>query len=764
MYKRTAAFWPLIVLPILSLPSRASAQTVPPAAGERMAEASAPERRWPLVVESGDESITVYQPQLESFKGDKLTARAAVSIEKKGQPEPTFGAMWIESRVSTDRVARTVDILEINVIRARFPDADQPSEKTLTEALRRGLTGRSMTLSLDQLLAMLATVEKEQKTDEDLRTQPPKIEFRSHPAVLVQYDGAPRLTPVADSELMRAVNTPFLVLLDPATKTYYLKGAGQWFSASDALGPYQDAKQVPAAARAIAEKGGYTDPNEPTSAAGAEALEIVTATEPTELIWTDGSPEMSTITGTDLLYVVNTDGDVFVMIESQNMYVLLSGRWYTARHREGPWTYVAPDKLPDDFKHIPPGSEKGDVLAHVAGTEPAKDALLDSYVPQTAAIDRKKVEKPNVAYDGEPRFEPVEGTSITYAANTPYAVLKVEKSYYCCDNAVWYVSTAAIGPWEVCDTVPQVIYALPPSCPIYPVKYVYVYESTPEIVYCGYTPGYVGCYPYHGVVVFGTGYVYPGWFGAVYYPRPQTFGFCAHYNAYTGNWGFSVGVHGPNGWLGFHAGTYGWAAAGVGPHGAFVAGGWWGCGGYRSVDFNRNVNIHATGYGVHGNVVDPGQFPWHEHNVYDRRQDVRHDTGHEPVAARRDGQPGTPAGAREGGEFGRGGRPNDVFTDRDGNVYRKTLDGWETRDQGRWTPSDRSGTAQRPGAAERPAQQDRPAARPANQNWDQQRQNLDRESRARAAGQYRPQTYQRQTPPSRGGDFRGGGGGRGGRR
>lgn len=765
MITRMAVLWSMALILTPVPQSGAQAPPAQSSAGDSTPSAAAGQR-WPIEVESGTDQITIYAPQLESFKGDTLKVRAAVSIQKKGQEEPTFGAMWIESRVSTDRVARTVSILEINVTRVRFPDADQPSEQTLTEALRRGVAGRSMTLSLDQLLAMLAVVEKEQKADENLRTEPPKIAFRSHPAVLLQYDGAPRLVSVPDTDFMRAVNTPFLVLLDPATKTYYLKGAGQWFSAPDALGPFQDAKQVPPAARTIAEKGGYADPNEPAPGANEEAVEIVTATEPTELIWSHGPAEMGTIAGTDLLYVVNSDADVFMKIGSQDLYVLLSGRWYTAQHREGPWTYVAADKLPEDFKRIPPGSVKGDVLAHVAGTEPASDALLDSYVPQTAAIDRKKVAKPQVEYDGEPRFEPVEGTSMTYAVNTPYSVLKVEQSYYCCDDAVWYVSSAPIGPWEVCDLVPPAIDTLPPSCPVYPVKYVYVYESTPDVVYCGYTPGYVGCYTYHGAVVFGTGYVYPAWVGTAYYPRPRTFGFCAHYNAYTGNWGFSVGVSGPRGWLGFHAGTYGWVAAGVGRHGAFAAGGWWGCGGYRNVDFNRNVNIHATGLDVHGNVIDPDRFRGHEHNVYDRRQDVRQDLIREPVAARRDGQPGTPAGVRERAEasgYGRGGRPNDVFADREGNVYRQTLDGWETRDQGRWTPPDRGAGVQRPGIPDRPAPQDRPTARPANQNWEQQRQNLERESRARAAGQSRPQTYQ-PTPSARGGGVRGGGGGRGGRR
>ena len=37
-------------------------------------------------------------------------------------------------------------------------------------------------------------------------------------------DGDPKLLPLPKSPLMRVANTPFLMLYDPASKTYYLKG------------------------------------------------------------------------------------------------------------------------------------------------------------------------------------------------------------------------------------------------------------------------------------------------------------------------------------------------------------------------------------------------------------------------------------------------------------------------------------------------------------------------------------------------------------
>ena len=94
---------------------------------------------------------------------------------------------------------------------------------------------------------------------------------------------------------------------------------------------------------------------------------------------------------------------------------------------------------------------------------------------------------------------------------------------------------------------------IPPSNPVYNVKYVYIYDTTPTVVYVGYTPGYTGCYVYGSTVVYGTGYHYSGWHGTYYYPRPATYGFAVRYNPWTG-WsvGFGMSYGAPTGWYSFH--------------------------------------------------------------------------------------------------------------------------------------------------------------------------------------------------------------------
>ena len=87
------------------------------------------------------------------------------------------------------------------------------------------------------------------------------------------------------------------------------------------------------------------------------------------------------------MVVSNTDSDVVFEIASQNYYVLLSGRWYRTKDLDnGPWTWVANDELSAQFSEIPADSDVGYLRSSVAGTEEAREALLEQSVPQTAAV------------------------------------------------------------------------------------------------------------------------------------------------------------------------------------------------------------------------------------------------------------------------------------------------------------------------------------------------------------------------------------------
>ena len=68
-------------------------------------------------------------------------------------------------------------------------------------------------------------------------------------------------------------------------------------------------------------------------------------------------------------------------------------------------------------------------------------------------------------------------------------MLKSNDRFYCVDDGIWFESAQATGPWQVSIAVPEGVEDIPPSSPAYNVKYVYVYDHTPDVVYVGYTPG-----------------------------------------------------------------------------------------------------------------------------------------------------------------------------------------------------------------------------------------------------------------------------------
>src|SRR6516225_663911 len=126
----------------------------------------------------------------------------------------------------------------------------------------------------------------------------------------------------------------------------------------------------------------------------------------------------------------NSSNDIFMDVNSQQYYVLISGRWYhTGNLRSNQWEFVPADKLPADFAKIPEGSTKDNVLGSVAGTDAAKEAVMDAQIPQTAKVDRNTATT-EVTYNGDPQFEPVRGTHMEYAVNTLSTVLRYNGRYY----------------------------------------------------------------------------------------------------------------------------------------------------------------------------------------------------------------------------------------------------------------------------------------------------------------------------------------------
>lgn len=701
---------------------------------------------WPQeITADSDVTVLVYQPQVEEFSGNALAGRAAVSVKNPSAGNvPVFGAIWFEARIDTDRDTRTATIRDVDIIDVRFADASDEQKQKLADLIEDQVEHSHFRISVDQLLADLDT-ERAGGAGPDLRHNPPVIILSTTPALLVSIDGEPTLQKIDDTRYERVVNTPFLIVKD-GTNHYLYIGSNAWYKAKQIEGPWELTTGVPNDIQRLVEPAEDDDTK-------VDDIRIIVATKPTELIVSDGEPSWAPVEGMNLLYMDNTDSNAFLELSTQRYYVLLSGRWYRGEGMLGElqWSHVPNDELPEPFGDIPEDSVNGAVLSQVAGTQQARDAVLDNTIPQTAAIKRDD-ESFSVAYDGAPDFAPIEDIRVEYAQNTSSAVFRYGNLYYACDNGVWYVSSSATGPWAVATDIPDAIYKIPTSNPHHNVTYVRVYDVTPQVVYVGYTPGYYGSYYYRGSVVYGSGWYYNPWYGPYYYPRYPTWGFHVSYNPWYG-WGF--GVSWTNGPFRF---TYS-------SHGA-----WWGVGGYRPFPrpvvyggyrkTNININVDNS-INIGGGRDRPTTRP----NLYNRPETRDRVASRPAVPADRQARPANSI-------------QNNVLTDRSGNVYQRDTNGsWQKRDNGQWTRPqdlDRASPATRPTqpSANRPSQQPaaRPTQRPSNQpsrgtgydsrNWQgsgswsgQQavRPQLERDFSARQHGVQRSQNFERH---NRGGQMR----------
>lgn len=706
-------------------------------------------------------TIVLYQPQAEQLNGNQLTARGAIALKINGQPDPIFGAMWMSATVDVDRDSGMVWITDLKITRVRWPDAKPDQQQRFTQFVERDFPAAGFRMTIERLQASLASADGQPTHTDGLKSDAPKLVFVEQLAVLLLYDGEPILKPVPNTGLQVVVNTPFGVIKDTATKVFWLgAGEGLWYQAPDPKGPWRAGGTPPvellkqtgdtaglaaadkptarpdtlfgaapaaapprpdsAAARsdtlfardttarrdsAAVRPDSAAAPPAPAPAAAAAtppadttgAPLIVAATEPTELISTQGAPKWKTTAGGKLLYVENTETPWIRETEGKDNYVLIAGRWFRSASTLGPWSFVRPDSLPAAFQQIPAESPIGGVRNSIAMTDEAQDALLDLAIPATTAVTRAGTTLA-VTYDGAPKFVDIaEAPGVAYASNTASKVLRVSGAYYACDNGVWFKSHSAQGPWAVADTIPAAqIAKIPPSSPAYNLTFVHVYASTPEVVYVGYTPGYVGAYPYYGVPVYGTGYTYPPYSGTVYYPQPVTYGVSASYNPYTGyGMGTTYGA-------GFFAFTVGIAIGSSYHRGYYPPGGYRGCFNC-TVNVNRNTNVNRGGGGRGGrNQVNIGnsagggsrarpanratQRPSNS-NLYNRPEN-RARTADRQTRQRASSQVGAANRTARGS--------NNVFADRNGNVSRRTPSGWESRQGNSWS-KDR-GSASRGGS------------------------------------------------------------------
>ena len=762
---------------------------------------------WPRRHVNSGGAIIVYQPQVDDWQNfTDIKWRQAFQLTPAGGNE-IVGAAEFEGTTNVNTETHTVIIYGMQVLNAYFPSQDPASSAQLTQLLRTFLPP-TFTIGLERVVAYVPKPQSVQTVT--LKNDPPFIFVSYTPAILLGVDGEPVLAEIPKTDLKFVVNTMWPLFFDKNNSQYYLLLNNIWLTAGDLHGPWSRAMKLSKAFEMVPDSGKFADVKKaipPPQVANAIIPQVFYSQFPAEVILFDGRPTYTAIPGTQLVYANNTDSPVFVYGATQTYYYLAAGRWFSAQSLTGPWTFASLT-LPPDFANIPLSNPASAILASVPGTSQAKDAVLIAQIPTVMELNpATTAAQAKVDYTGSPQFAPIEGTTLQYATNTPDKVIQVGSLYYLCLQGVWFMSTTPQGPWTTASSVPQVIYTIPPSSPVYNVTYVTQVTTSTGNVQSSYTAGYLGAFvmgaAVGAIVANGSGYYYPPYIGypaygyPIYHPYPTCYGAygaygTSYYHSSTGAYGVSQTTYGAYGSATRTASYNPYTGTSTRTASTSTA--------YGKQTVGQAYNPYTGSYGATHQGSSP-TAQWGSSYVSQGNKSAttqHYSTAQGTVASGQTSSGGKAAGTSSAYGSTAVGKSSsgDIYAGHDGNVYKNTGSGWQqSNGSGGWsnvnTPQNQQKAQQNAQSYEQQhpnsqasAQQDKsnyqqqhPSSQASGQQHEQSMnqsrssyggssENLDSEKQNRQSGSAQSQHYQSGNHSSGGygggGRSWGGGGGGGG--
>jgi hypothetical protein len=510
----------LVIPPPTTLADRAAPRAAAPVDGG-----------WPrMYITASGARLVLYEPQIASWADQKrIVMYAAASYAARDQQAPGLGTLRIEADTKISPEDRLVDFSALTITAATFPTLSHEQVTVLVTDVDASVPRDERVIGLERVLAAVDPGQVKPRNVDGVKADPPVVFYSTKPAVLVNIDGDPIWNSIKDTGLRFAVNANRDLFEDMPSSSYYLRIDMSWLRATSLEGPWRPAGKLPDSFSKLQDDGKWQETRRALGvrSEGVQAPAVFVSRKPAELVLMRGAPTYASVPGTGLLWVTNTDSDIFRAGKTGPIYYLAAGRWFSAADFTGPWTFATP-ALPGDFRKIPLEHARSRVLASVPGTTQALEAVLLAQVPQTARVSRTQVSAPEAVYQGEPQFQPIEATTVARAVNTDRDILRIgpvwQPLYYMCVDGVWFLSLSPTGPWAVADSIPSGIYEIPISSPAYNVTSVRVESADDEAVVFTTEPAYTGKIVAWDCAVRGTGWSYApyvGWHGnqPVYYPR-----------------------------------------------------------------------------------------------------------------------------------------------------------------------------------------------------------------------------------------------------
>ena len=682
---------------------------------------------WPRRVVKPSGVLIAYQPQVDDWQNyQQIIWRMAFELTPTGGKK-VVGAAAMQGSTWVDHDTHMVYINGAFTSNTYFPSLDPATSAQMAQLLNDFLPP-VITISLERVVSYMK--KPESVATVALNNIPPNIFVNYSPAILLQMDGDPVFADMPKTNLKFVVNTGWPIFQDKSNSQYYLLVGQVWLMASNLPGPWVRTTSIPKDLNKLPDSGRWFDVKKmvpPPAVTDPIIPKVFYSTNPAEVILFDGQPSYIPIPGTQLSYANNTESPLFLYSPTQTYYYLATGRWFSAPSLGGPWTFASLS-LPDDFKHIPPSSAVGEILSSVPGTPEAQDAVLISQIPTTMVLNPTiAAAQANVTYTGAPQFAPIEGTTLQYATNTPDKVIQVGDVYYLCLQGVWFMSTTPVGPWNAAPSVPQVIYTIPPSSPVYNVTYVTQTTVTGGNIQSSYTAGYLGAFvmgaAVGAVVCSGTGFYYPPYIGypaygfPVYHPYATPYGATPYYNTRTGAYGVAQTTYSPYGSTtraasyNPYTGTYKQGTSVATPYGRQSVG----------QAYNPYTGTYAATHQGSSPNAQWGQSYVSQGNKSAYTQHYSTANGSVGSIQGSQGGHGYASSSAFGTSYAGKNSSGDVYAGHDGNVYQHNSSGWQKYDNS--TGSWNSVNTQQAQLDKQNFDQQHPNAQQDKQNFDQQHPN-----------------------------------------
>lgn len=238
------------------------------------------ELAWPRVYEIEDTEITLYQPQVERMDDNSLEFWLAMATKPRGSEKAEdveYGSLHGKCKLDIDNEQGVAYCTNIYVDEVKYPGKPEKQE-SFKKMVNDEINDRTVQFSTEHLVASLTVAEITKKREaHEFSFKPPKIIIANKPTALVTIDGKPVIRKINDN-LMRVINTPFVILFDQDSSHYFLRTGKTWRTSDQLDGPWLKATQIP---KTIKELEKATPPEIETA---DEADNIRVVYEPTELI------------------------------------------------------------------------------------------------------------------------------------------------------------------------------------------------------------------------------------------------------------------------------------------------------------------------------------------------------------------------------------------------------------------------------------------------------------------------------------------------